>query len=144
MVKMAIQVASNLFTGEGESARLLAGRRHVDGKLLFPYPSGPEAENYELFELAPEGTLWSWTVQRFRPKSPFDGRGGEHDFLPYAVGYIELPGQLIVESRIVVDRFDALKIGLPMRITTEAYAEAAGGEPVLTYAFTPVAKGQNA
>ncbi len=134
---MTVQVADNLFTGEGETTRLLAGRRRSDGKLLFPYPSGPEAENYELVELASEGTLWSWTVQRFRPKSPYDGRGGEHDFLPYAVGYIELPGELIVESRIVVDRFESLKIGLPMRITTEAYTENAAGEPVLTYAFTP-------
>ncbi|WP_426163585.1 Zn-ribbon domain-containing OB-fold protein [Sandarakinorhabdus sp. DWP1-3-1] len=134
---MTVQVADNLFTGEGEATRLLAGRRHGDGKLLFPFPSGPEAENYALVELAPEGTLWSWTVQRFRPKSPYDGRGGEHDFLPYAVGYIELPGELIVESRIVVDRFESLKIGLPMRITTEAYTENAAGEPVLTYAFTP-------
>lgn len=141
---MTIQVADNLFTGEGDSARLLAGRRRSDGKLLFPYPSGPEAENYELFELTPEGALWSWTVQRFRPKSPFDGRGDDRDFKPYAVGYIELPGELIVESRIVVDRFETLKIGLPMRITTEAYAENAAGEPVLTYAFTPVAKGLNA
>lgn len=144
MVAMTVQVANNLFIGEGEATRLLAGRRRTDGKLLFPYPSGPEAENYDLFELASEGTLWSWTVQRFRPKPPFDGRGGEHDFLPYAVGYIELPGQLIIESRIVVDRFDRLKIGLPMRITTESYAETAGGEAVLTYAFTPVSKGPSA
>ena len=75
--------------------------------------------------------------QRFRPKSPYDGRGGETDFKPYGVGYVELPGELIVEGRIVADHLESLTIGQPMRVTTEAYRETPAGEPVLTYAFTP-------
>lgn len=134
---MARQVAENLFTGEGDTARLLAGRHRGTGRLQFPFPAGSDGEEYELTELSPTGKLWSYTVQRFRPKAPYNGRGTDADFKPYGVGYIELPGQLIVESRIVADDLTALKIGQPMRITTEAYREDAG-EPVLTYAFTPV------
>lgn len=140
---MARPVAANLFRGEGESARLLAGRRRADGRLRFPFPHGADQDDYELIELSPEGKLWSYTVQRFRPKAPFNGDGDERDFKPYGVGYVELPGELIVEARLVADDWAALEIGEPMRITTEAY-RTDGEEPVLTYAFTPVREGAGA
>lgn len=138
---MSRAVADNLFRGEGRSARLLGGRSKADGRLVFPFPHSADAENFDLVELANEGTLWSWTVQRFRPKTPYNGRGDpDGPFTPYGVGYIELPGQIIVESRILADDFDALRIGQPMALTTEAYREDETGEPVLTYAFTPIAE----
>ena len=130
-------VAENLFRGEGKATRLLAGRHRSDGRLRFPCPSGPDAAHYDVVELGARGTLWSYTVQRFRPKTPFNGRGGDHDFTPYGVGYVELPGELIVEGRIVADDFASLRIGQPMRLTTEAYRDDPDGTPVLTYAFTP-------
>jgi len=43
-----------------------------------------------MVELPPSGTLWSYTVQRFRPKSP-PYRGPE-PFEPYALGYIHPTG----------------------------------------------------
>lgn len=140
---MARQVADNLFRGEGEATRLLAGRHRDSGKLKFPFPSGADSEAYDIVELSPAGKLWSYTVQRFRPKTPYNGKGTDTDFKPYGVGYIELPGELIVESRIVADDFGALKIGGAMRITTEAYREDEG-EPVLTYAFAPAHEGERA
>lgn len=137
---MARPVAENLFRGEGDGARLLAGRRRADGRVRFPFPHGADQEDYELIELSPEGRLWSYTVQRFRPKTPYNGDGDERDFKPYGVGYVELPGELIVEARLIADDWSALEIGEPMRITTEAY-RTDGGEPVLTYAFRPVREG---
>lgn len=138
---MARPVADNLFRGEGDTTRLIAGRSKETGRLRFPFPHGSDADQYDQVELAPEGKLWSYTVQRFRPKTPFNGDGSDHDFKPYGVGYIELDGQLIVESRIVANDYKALTIGEPMRVTTEAYRTDEGGEPVLTYAFTPIREG---
>ncbi len=138
---MTRQVADNLFRGEGVGTRLLAGRHRDSGKLKFPFPAGPDGEAYDIVELSPTGKLWSYTVQRFRPKTPYNGSGTDVDFTPYGVGYIELAGELIVESRIVADDLTALEIGQPMRITTEAYREEEG-EPVLTYAFTPAHEGE--
>lgn len=140
---MTRQVAENLFRGEGDATRLLAGRHRDSGKLKFPFPAGPDGESYDIVELSPAGKLWSYTVQRFRPKTPYNGKGTDADFTPYGVGYIELPGELIVESRIVTEDFGALAIGQDMRITTEAYRED-GGEPVLTYAFAPTQEGASA
>lgn len=138
---MARPVADKLFRGEGESTRLLAGRARADGRLRFPFPQGADSDAYELIELQPEGRLWSYTVQRFRPKTPFNGDGDERDFKPYGVGYVELPGELIVEARLIAEDLTSLEIGEPMRITTEAYRTDEAGEPVLTYAFAPVREG---
>lgn len=134
---MAIAVAENLFRGSGADARLLAGRSRQSGKLVFPCPQGADADDYDVVELAREGTLWSYTIQRFKPKTPFNGDGDEVNFKPYGVGYVELPGQLIVEGRIVANDLGALRIGQPMRVTTEAYRTTDAGEAVLTYAFCP-------
>ena len=102
---MARPVSEGLFT-DGEPPRLIGGRRRSDGKVVFPAPSGPEAQQYERIELSPRGTLWSFTVQRFRPKSPpYVGDDDERSFKPFAIGYVELPGEVIVESRLVADDF---------------------------------------
>lgn len=131
-------VAPGLVAGEGAAARLLGGKRRDDGKIVFPMPTGPEAERYDGVELAAEGTLWSFTVQRFRPKTPFDGEGDETNFKPYAVGYVELAGQVIVESRLDTNDFGKLSIGMPMRFTLLPYRRDDDGSEVLTYAFRPV------
>ena len=116
--------------------RLLGGRRLSDGKIVFPLPQGAQGQAFEPIELASEGVLWSYTVQRFRPKTPY---AGPADFKPYAVGYVELPGQIIVESHIAADDFNALKIGLPMRLTLIPFREDPDGTQVMTYGFEAAA-----
>jgi len=136
---MALEpIAEGLFEVVGGAARLIGGRRKSDGRIVFPQPTGAEAENYEPVRLSPEGRLWSFTVQRFRPKSPpYAGDDDEKSFRPYALGYVELPGEVIVESRIETNDFAALKIGAPMRLKLVPFRKT-GGE-VLAYAFEPVA-----
>jgi uncharacterized OB-fold protein len=137
---MTSPVANDLFRGLGQSTRLVAGRSRRDGSYRFPLPDGPEGALYDRVEIGPSGRLWSYTIQRFCPKPPYDGHSGD-EFKPYALGYVEFP-ELIVEGRIVVDDFATLKIGQPMVLTTEPYRRDARGD-VLTYAFIPdVAAGQ--
>lgn len=134
---MARPVSEGLFT-EGDPPRLIGGRRRSDGKIVFPAPNGPEAQQYERIELSPRGTLWSFTVQRFRPKSPpYTGDDDERSFKPFAIGYVELPGEVIVESRLVADDFATLRIGQPMSMTLTPFATDPDGTKVLTYAFKP-------
>jgi len=100
-------------------------------------PRGPDAGLYDPVELAPEGKLWSYTVQRFRPKTPpYIGADDEKTFKPFAVGYVEFAGQVIVEGRILVEDPSTLKIGLPMKVAIEDFPTSTRGE-VATYAFRP-------
>ena len=75
------------------------------------------------------GELWTWTTQGFEPKAPYVGEPGE--FVPYAVGYVELPGALRVEGLLTESDPARLRIGQAM----EVVAIVQGG--VRTYAFAP-------
>jgi len=135
---MAQAVAEGVFTEGPDGPRLIAGRRKSDGEMRFPLPTGPDAALYDVVELAREGRLWSFTVQRFRPKTPpYIGDDDDKSFHPFAVGYVEFPGQLIVEGRILVDDFADLKIGQPMQVALEDFPTSTRGA-VATYAFRPV------
>lgn len=137
---MALQpIAEGLFELSEDGPRLIGGRRRSDGGMVFPMPTGPEAAHHDPVRLAREGVLWSFTVQRFRPKSPpYAGAEDEAGFRPYALGYVELPGEVIVESRIETDDFGGLRVGQPMRLTLVPFRRAGSGE-ALTYAFEPAA-----
>ena len=135
---MTDAVAQGVFVDGADGPRLIAGRAKQDGAVRFPRPTGADAALYDDMELAPEGRLWSYTVQRFRPKTPpYIGDDTEASFKPFALGYVEFPGEVIVEGRILVDNPATLKIGLPMRVAVETFATSTRGL-VTTYAFRPV------
>ncbi|MDB5431800.1 MAG: hypothetical protein JWP35_2916 [Caulobacter sp.] len=130
-------IAEDLIRQTAAGPRLLGGRRCSDGKVVFPLPQGAEGAQYEAMELADEGTLWSFTVQRFRPKSPpYAGADTDQSFKPFALGYVELAGQVIVESRLKVEDFADLKVGMPMRMTQVAFPTVSDPD-TFTYAFEP-------
>ncbi|HEX7761029.1 MAG TPA: OB-fold domain-containing protein [Caulobacteraceae bacterium] len=135
-------LAEGLYRMVDGAPRLLGGRRKRDGKYAFPLPQGAQGADYEVVDLASEGTLWSYTVQRFRPKTPYAGPGDDRNFQPYAVGYVELPGQIIVESHIRVDDFNALKLGMPVRLTLIPFRDEPDGTQVMIYGFEPAGAGQ--
>lgn len=124
-------IAEGLWTDEADPH--LIGGRLPSGQIVFPMPQGDAAEGVEPYRLSRRGTLWSFTSQDFRPKSPYEGPGeGPHDFKPYLLGYVELPGEVIVESLIVDAKLDDLKLGMPMEFTIVPF-----NDKHTTYAFRP-------
>ena len=94
----------------------------------------------ETVELATRGTLWTWTVQGFPPKSPpFIGPSTPETFEAYGVGYVELPNQVKVESRLTEADPAKLKIGMEMELCLVPLAVDSEGNDVMTFAFRPVA-----
>ena len=63
--------------------------------------------------LGRRGTLWTWTIQCFAPKSP-PYAGSADDFEPYGVGYVELPGEVRVEALLTEADPARLAIGMEM------------------------------
>lgn len=116
---------------------LLAARDRDTGRLVFPAPD--DADRYEPVTLPRTGRLWSWTVQRFRPKSP--PYAGPEAFEPYAVGYVALGGALIVEGRLTGAALDGFAIDMPMQLVAEPFA-LENGERRTTFAFAPAAGAQ--
>ena len=77
------------------------------------------------------GTLWTFTVQGFRPKSP-PYAGAE--FSPFGVGYVDL-GEVIVEARLTESDPKRLHIGMEMELAVAPLADGCH-----TFAFGPVAR----
>ena len=124
-------IAEGLFTDEA-SPRLIGGREIATGRIVFPCPPN---DRFEPVPLAREGHLWSYTIQRFRPKSP--PYAGPDAFAPWALGYVELSGETIVEARLENVDFDAIEIGMPLQLTQVALDPDAE-EPLAIPAFEPV------
>lgn len=128
----SVVVAEDLFTWPSEEPRLIASER--DGVLSFPARAG---ERRHL--LGRTGRLWAFTTQQFRPPSPpYDGNDTDYTFEPYAIGYVELPGELLVQARLTEDDPAKLRIGQPMELCVVPYTVRYDGTEVLTYAFAPV------
>lgn len=130
---MATRLIADDIIMAGDPPRLVGGRHRETGRITFPLPAGPESLLYDSLPLAPDGTLWSWTVQRFRPKSP--PYAGPEAFEPFAVGYVALADQVIVEARLDGIPFDALCVDMPVTLALIPFATDPDGTIVLTYAF---------
>lgn len=106
-------IAEGIYTDE-EIPRLIGGRELATGNLVFPCPVGSEKDLFEPFPLERVGTVWSYTCQRFRPKSP--PYQGPKDFTQFLMAYVELPAQVIVAARLVDVPLDAVRIGMPVEL----------------------------
>ncbi len=125
-------IAEGVFTDEA-SPRLIGGRDRQTGRIVFPFPTArPDA--FEPWPLSRMGSVWSYTVQRFRPKSP--PYKGPVAFEPFAMGYVELAGETIVATRFVDVDLDDIRIGMPVEmVLTPLDPGAADG--VFVHAFRP-------
>ena len=129
---LAAPIADDLLSVEAGELRLVASREQASGRIVFP-PRALDDDRFDRVLLGTRGKLWSWTIQRFRPKSP--PYAGPDAFEPYAVGYIELEGQLVIEARLTGVPFDQLQIGMDMRLVPLPFTLASGVERT-TFAFT--------
>lgn len=124
-------IAQGLFTEE-TPPRLIAGRHRDSGRVVFPCPEG--GREWEQVPVSRRGRLWSYTVQRFRPKSP--PYAGPEAFAPWVVGYVEIPGEVIVEARLVNVAIEDVCIGMPLELV-QAPLDPDADQPVLIPAFQP-------
>ena len=110
-------IAPGLLDEDKDGPVLIGGRNKQTGRIIFPMPQGVAGAGYEPVKLARQGKLWSWTVQRFRPKSPpYAGAYTPETFKPYAVGYVYLPALagLIVTSVLTAPLGVKLAHSLPV------------------------------
>ena len=141
-----VPVADGIFTWPSDEPRLLGSRCINCGIHVFPVQDGcPRcmSNESEQVELERRGTLWSWTVQGFPPKAPpYLGPTGD-DFVPFGVGYVELPGQVRVESRLTLADPEQLRIGMEMELIIDSLGTDDDGNELITYAFAPVREDQS-
>lgn len=136
-----VPIADGLFEGSLEEPALVGARCTACGVVTFPVQrSCPRctAEEMQITPLPRRGRLWTWTVQRFPPKSPPYARvETEETFEPYPLGYVDL-GDVRVEARLNGAPADDLRIGMEMELTVVPLRTGDGGEEIVVPAFRPV------
>jgi uncharacterized OB-fold protein len=140
-VTARVPIAEGVFGGPSSAPHLLGARCGACGTHTFPAQAGcPRcgSEAMTVVPLSDRGTLFTFTTQEFLPKEPYTGPETEDDFAGYLVGYVELPGEVIVETRIIGADPAELAIGLPMRLVVVPFRYEPDGTEVTTYAFEPV------
>jgi uncharacterized protein len=134
-----VLVGGEHFTLDGDAASLTVARCTRCEATVFPVqtscPRCPTGEMV-LESLDYRGTLWSFTIQRFQPKSPYDGAMNAQ-FIPFGVGYVDFGG-VIVEGRLTENDPARLSIGQTVTTVLQSYAVDDRGTSMATFAFRPI------
>jgi len=137
-----VPIAEGLFTWPSQAPQLIGARCSACGIVTFPSQgSCPRCASTKMGEqlLSRRGRLWAWTTQDFPPPSPpYTGPGGDA-FVPFGVGYIEIPGEVKVEARITETDPERLREGMEMELVVVPFRTDDAGNEVVTFAFRPVA-----
>ena len=144
---MQVPVTEGVFTWPSDEPRLIGSKCLECGNHMFPVQNGcPRctAANTEQVELSRRGTLWTWTIQGFPPKAPpYMGNTDPATFEAFGVGYVELPGEVKVETRLTVADPEQLKIGMEREMVVVPLTTDDDGNEVVTFAFAPVEGSQS-
>ena len=140
-MKQRVPVADGIFTWPSEQPQLIGSRCGACGIITFPsQDSCPRCAAADMGEqlLERRGRLWAWTTQSFPPPSPpYAGPTGEA-FVPFGIGYVELPGAVKVEARLTEADPERLVEGMEMELVVIPFYTDAKGNEVMTFAFRPI------
>ena len=136
-----VPVSEGIFTFPSDAPQLIGSRCTACGIVTFPaQDSCPRCASMSMTEqrLARRGRLWAWTTQEFPPPSPpYAGPTGR-DFVPFGVGYVVLPGEVKVETRLTEADPAVLTPGMDMELVLVPFRTDDDGNEVVTFAFRPV------
>ena len=131
-------IQEGLFTWPAEKPSLMGSQCLDCGEFAFPSQTSCRAcsgQNTRVVDLGATGTLWTWTIQSFMPKSPYYTDETPETFIPFGVGYVELACGLKVESRLRENTPKQLRIGMPMKLELITVRSEPGGIDLLTFQF---------
>lgn len=135
-----IAIKEGLFTWPTENPELLGSRCIHCGEAAFPAQNDCRAcgsRETEITTLGSRGTLWTWTIQSFMPKSPYLSDETPETFKPYGVGYVEMPGGVRVESRFELIEGKAPHIGMLLDLVVQPFRTNESGQQIMMFSFKP-------
>ncbi|RJQ75211.1 MAG: hypothetical protein C4519_16015 [Desulfobacteraceae bacterium] len=92
-----------------------------------------QSKNLKSIRLSTRGKIYSYTVIMQRPPVYYQGP------VPYAIGFVELPEGVRVETLFTDCNFDDLQIGLEVELVLRKLHQDEAGNDVITYMFRPAA-----
>ncbi|WP_415810501.1 Zn-ribbon domain-containing OB-fold protein [Litorimonas haliclonae] len=128
-------ISPDLFT---DQPSLIGSRCSNCGEIYFPIRSSCSqcsSENLERKNLGKQGVLWSWTIQHYMPKPPYNSGETKDTFTPYGIGLVEMPSGVKVKARLNVNQSKALNIGDTYVLALKPFRTDENGNPILTFVF---------
>ncbi len=134
-----IPIVEGVFEETPEGPRLLGSKCAACGTVYFP--RAPVCRNPDCREplvediaLSPRGTLWSYTIQYYRPPPPsrFD-----EPFTPYGVGMVDLPDGIRILGMMSTEEPEALRVGMEVELVLDTLYHDDDGNEVITWKFRP-------
>ena len=136
--KKRISLKEGLWTipsSADEEPQLIANRCQSCGEIYFPRKqicTNCQSEDLEDIKLSRRGKIYSFTVVMQRPAIWYKGP------VPYAIGYVELPDGVRVETPFTDCDLEALEIGMDVELVIEKLYEDDEGSEIMAYKFRPI------
>lgn len=136
-----IPVREGLWTipaSSGGAPRLIASQCRSCGELCFPKKENGlcghcQSTDLNQVELSRHGTVYSYSIVTQRPSDFYKGE------VPYALGFVELPEGIRVETLFTGCDLGALHVGMDVEMVIERLHQDEHGNDVMAYKFRPAA-----
>ena len=134
--KKKAPVREGLWTSD-EKPRLLGSQCNDCGEVFFPKRedflcSYCQSSNFKEIKLSHRGKIYSYTVVMQRP--PIYYKAAE---VPYAIGFVELPEGIRVETLFTGCNLEDLKVGMEVEMLIDKLHTEEDGTEVYCYKFKP-------
>jgi uncharacterized OB-fold protein len=134
--KKRVPVREGLWTSD-EKPQLIGSQCTHCGEVFFPKRenwlcSNCQCLNLKEIKLSPKGKIYSYTVVMQRPPVYYRAE------VPYAIGFVELPEGIRVETLFTGCNFEDLRVGMDVEILIDKLHEEEDGTEVYCYKFKPV------
>ncbi len=138
--KKRIPVREGLWTesaSDAEEPQLLGSRCPACDELFFPKKDSGlcgycQCGGLEEVKLSRKGKIYSFSVVGQRPPVYYKGE------VPYALGFVELPEGIRIETLFTGCDPEALRVGMDVEMVVEKLHEEEDGTEVMAYKFRPL------
>ena len=135
--KKKVPVKEGLWTEE-EEPQLVGSQCKTCGEIFFPKRqdvlcSNCQSDTFNEIKLSRRGKVYSYSMVMQRP--PVYYRAAE---VPYALGWVELPEGIRVETLFTGCSPDDVKVGMEVEMIVDKLHTEEDGTEVLCYKFRPV------
>jgi uncharacterized protein len=138
--KKRIPVREGLWTfshSDGDTPRLIGSRCPHCGEIFFPKKEDRRCINCQKMGmeetlLSASGKIYSLTIVMQRPPVYYQGE------VPYAIGYVELPEGIRLETLFTAQNVDDLSIGMDVDLVIEKLCDDENGNEITVYKFKQI------
>ncbi len=88
----------------------------------------------QTIDLGSNGVLWSWTIQHFQPKPPYNSGEPSEIFKPFGIGLVELSCGIKIKTRLQSEDLISFCIGDKMSLVITSFRKNEDGH-LSTFAF---------